>query len=138
MKSAVFMMALSMSISIVFTMESAIAPGTHCTKPDKGTCPFTNGTCGEYNRLGPFTYCDHYCTCEVTNICPTDKDHALEVETRIFLTCQPISKIRECDTGEVSLDFRRLGIIGEVKCICSHGRKYVQVQQDGKVHYECS
>nr|ATF27768.1 conotoxin [Conus praecellens]ATF27769.1 conotoxin [Conus praecellens] len=138
MKSAVFMMALSMTISIVFTMESAIAPGTRCSKPEKGRCPFISGTCGQYNRLDDFIYCDHDCTCEGTNICPTDKDHALKVETSILFTCHPISKIRKCDNGEVSLVFFQPGSIGLVRCICSGGRKNVQVEQDGKFHFVCS
>nr|ATF27517.1 conotoxin [Conus andremenezi] len=135
MKSAVFMMALSMSISIVFTKESAIPPGTRCSDP-KGTCPFTDGTCGAYYRSGNANYCFRVCKCKGTNDCLIDEDHALVRGNKTFpstvFTCKPIREFRECKDGETALVYPQPGLIRQIRCLCSRGWRY-EYAGNGKV-----
>nr|ATF27767.1 conotoxin [Conus praecellens] len=138
MKSAVFMMALSMSISIVFTKaEESVVKGVDCSVP-KGTCPFTDGTCGAYYYWGGAIHCFRVCKCEGTNDCLIDEDHALVRGNKSFpdtvFTCKPIREFTECDNGDIALVYTQPGLIGQILCLCSRGRRY---EQAGSGIYKC-
>nr|QFQ61149.1 superfamily Tand-01 [Conus magus] len=135
MRSAIFMMALSMSISIGFATEWK-PPTVPCSEPVK-QCPATDATCGTYYywSVDNKNFCFLVCKCGDQNTCLTDEDHAIvlgnETHPNTIYTCKPISKIPECDKDKTTL-LPLGGLLMKVPCKCLGG---YQRLRDGS--YKC-
>nr|UMA83314.1 conotoxin precursor Tand01 [Conus judaeus] len=124
MKSAVSMMALSMSIFTDFTMASA-TPDVLCITPVgqlSELCTTIGGTCAEYYHWKGKNYCFRFCECDVGVACPTDEAHAIVRGTvkrpLTHYTCEPITEFPECEVGDVAIVNSGPGLRRVVKCIC--------------------
>nr|DAZ86970.1 TPA_inf: conotoxin precursor Tand01 [Conus judaeus] len=124
MKSAVSMMALSMSIFTDFTMASA-TPDVLCITPVgqlSELCTTIGGTCGEYYYREGKYYCFRFCECDVGMPCATDEAHAIvrgnETHPSTSYTCQPISEFPVCEVDDVAIVTADPGLHRVVKCIC--------------------